>query len=318
MAEVKPVINLVQAREVLAPADIFQRLSEQCRTLNISACDVYGDNSGTPNTSSLRTFEAEVAAFLGKEDAVFLPSGVMAQNIVLAISRQGGRNVFLCHHTSHLLLHEHDAYREILDMECWAVGAEEKHLKIRDAMRFEQVVSTVHAQITAAGHGKAATAISATLPGVLIVECPHREVGGKMTSIEDIEAMSRWCKEHHVHFHMDGARLWEALATYPPSITELFDSLYVSFYKGLGGLAGAMLVGTHSYIEQARVWSRRFGGNLFTLLPYHVAAWQGFRQNTTDVFVARRDYLRAVVAAITQGIHDDAGMCDLYRFSFYT
>ena len=70
-----------------------------------------------------------------------------------------------------------------------------------------------------------------------------------------------------------GARLWEATPAYAPhsraEICALFDSVYVSAYKGLGGLSGALLVGKASFTAQARVWLRRFGGNLYTLVSTH-------------------------------------------------
>jgi threonine aldolase len=61
---------------------------------------------------------------------------------------------------------------------------------------------------------------------------------------------------------------------------EPFESIYVSFYKGLGnGIGGAMLLGNREFCAEARVWLRRFGGNLYSVLPYAVAAWSGFRRN---------------------------------------
>jgi hypothetical protein len=60
-----------------------------------------------------------------------------------------------------------------------------------------------------------------------------------------------------------------------------FDSVYISFYKGLGAISGAMLMGDKAFIAEARVWLRRFGGNLYTLLPYAVSSWKGY----TDKYV---------------------------------
>lgn len=75
-----------------------------------------------------------------------------------------------------------------------------------------------------------------------------------------------------IHLHMDGARIWEASGSQKYdihhtnncqeiilNISKHFDSIYVSFYKGLGGITGAMLLGTNDFISKARVWQRRFG-----------------------------------------------------------
>lgn len=297
MASDSEVVNLFQVRASVTPAETLAKLSADCEALNIDKHDVYGDFNGSSSSSSLRKFEEEVAHYLGKEDAVFLPSGVMAQMIVLAIARSAGRSSFACHHTSHLLLHEHSSFDELLKMHAVVVGGVEKEKLVRDALRFDDAVAAV------------ATAPAPDDVGVLFLECPHREVGGRLTPLEEVARLSRWCAERGVHFHMDGARLWEALPTYAAAsssegnavhaFTGLFDSLYVSFYKGLGGLAGSMLLGSRDYVRAARPWLRRFGGNVFTQLPTQVAAWAGFRENR-DAFTARRDRLREVVAAVAQ------------------
>ena len=79
---------------------------------------------------------------------------------------------------------------------------------------------------------------------------------------------------------MDGARLWESAPFYDcpyAEIASLFDSVYVSFYKGIGAIAGAALVGPEDFIAEARIWQRRHGGNLVHLYPYVLAAREGLR-----------------------------------------
>jgi len=81
-----------------------------------------------------------------------------------------------------------------------------------------------------------------------------------------------------VPVHLDGARLWESQPFYDrphAEIAALADSVYVSFYKGLGGLAGAALAGPADLVAQSRRWRTRHGGTLFTLAPYAVAARRG-------------------------------------------
>ena len=70
--------------------------------------------------------------------------------------------------------------------------------------------------------------------------------------------------------HLDGARLWEAAAGYgrpPAEIAGLFDTAYVSFYKGIGALAGCCLAGPEDVVAEVREWRRRMGGTLFGLWP---------------------------------------------------
>jgi threonine aldolase len=84
--------------------------------------------------------------------------------------------------------------------------------------------------------------------------------------------------ERGARVHLDGARLWESQPFYDrphAEIAALADSVYVSFYKGLGGMAGAVLAGPADLVAQARRWRTRHGGTLFILAPYAIAARRG-------------------------------------------
>ena len=77
-----------------------------------------------------------------------------------------------------------------------------------------------------------------------------------------------------LYYCRDGARLWEASPFYAasagiaiPEICALFDTVYVSWYKGMGALSGASLAGSNAFIEACKPWLRRMGGNLFTVMP---------------------------------------------------
>jgi threonine aldolase len=117
--------------------------------------------------------------------------------------------------------------------------------------------------------------------GALLLELPQREIGGQLPSWDELTAIIHWAREKQVPVHLDGARLWECQPFYGRSYAEiasLFDSVYVSFYKILGGIAGAVLTGSADVIAQARLWQRRHGGNLVQLFPYVLSARQGFRE----------------------------------------
>src|SRR5205823_12945610 len=95
-----------------------------------------------------------------------------------------------------------------------------------------------------------------------------------------------------VKLHLDGARLWEAREFYAPKtlaeIAALFDSVYVSFYKGIGALAGAMLLGSQDFIGEARVWRRRQGGTLVQLHPLVASAAMRFDDQLAKMPAYRR------------------------------
>ena len=114
--------------------------------------------------------------------------------------------------------------------------------------------------------------------GAALLELPLRDAGYLLPSWDELVAFSRACRERGVPLHLDGARIWESaphLGHSPAEIAALADSVYVSLYKGLGGLAGAAVAGPEDEVAQARLWRTRMGGTLFSLLPYAVAALRG-------------------------------------------
>jgi threonine aldolase len=278
----KPIL-LQSPHASLSPAETFRQLADFCEANDVNEWDVYGDFSN-PETY-VRQFEQKVALELGKEDAVFMPSGVMAQSIALLIHSQQKPKRFACHASSHLLIHESDAYRELLNLEAISLETMAAKNSIAPApLDF----ATVETQLTD-------KAIS-----TLILEIPHRELGGKATSWRDVERMRDFCRTNQIAFHCDGARLFEASVAFPgKSVADLakpFDSVYLSFYKGLAGLSGAMLLGSSDFCQEARIWLRRFGGNLYTLLPYVVSAHAGYqkywlRENGALSFLDKKEKL---------------------------
>lgn len=254
----------------MSPEETLRQLAEQCEELGIKTWDIYGDFHLTKTDSFLRRFEGELAKEFQKEDAVFMPSGVMAQSIALLIHSKGiqGRQSFACHATSHLLLHEQKGFSELCQMEAISLPRTEVGIGFGvEPLSYSQIAEYLDT--------KGSENIS-----TLLLELPHRELGGKITPWEDILRLRQLTSTMGIAFHCDGARIFEATTGYgrtPAELAQPFDSLYISFYKGLGGISGAMLLGSKEFCDEARIWLRRFGGNLYTLLPYVVSAWNGYR-----------------------------------------
>ena len=199
--------------------------------------------------------EGRVADLLGKEAALFFPSGTMAQQTALRCwaDESGNRNVGL-HRTSHLEQHEENAYQILHPLKGFPVGDLMSPLRVGD---FQSVAEPL---------------------GSVIIELPQRHSGGILPRWEELEEMRDWCRQQGTRFHVDGARLWECAPYYQRSYREicsLFDSVYVSFAKGLGSIGGAALAGPESLIRQAKVWQRRLGGNLFNLFPLALSSLHG-------------------------------------------
>mmetsp|Transcript_37612 Transcript_37612/g.90055 ORF Transcript_37612/g.90055 Transcript_37612/m.90055 type:complete len:175 (-) Transcript_37612:44-568(-) len=83
--------------------------------------------------------------------------------------------------------------------------------------------------------------------------------------------------------------------------------------RGLGAMSGAMLLGDKPFVDDARVWLRRFGGNIYSVLPYAASAWMGFHMNCLvrdDTFTKRKEKLRSVVKMLTE----DSDVCNFLSF----
>ena len=219
--------------------------------------------------------EREVAGLLGKEAAAFMPSGVMAQQAALrSWVERSPTDAVAVHGLSHFVLHELDALSEL------------HRLRVQH-LTDEPRVATV-ADLDALAGPLAAVS----------VELPLRDAGYLLPSWEELVAFSEAVRDRGVPLHLDGARLWESQPFYDrphAEIAALADSVYVSFYKGLGGMAGAALTGPADLVAQARRWRSRHGGTLFTMLPYAVAARAGLAKRLPRMaaYVARAQELAA-------------------------
>ena len=111
--------------------------------------------------------------------------------------------------------------------------------------------------------------------GALLIELPQRDLGGQQPDWAGLEAQAGWARERGAAVHLDGARLWESAAGYgkpPAEIAALFDTVYVSFYKGLGALPGCCVAGPEDIVAEVREWRHRMGGTLFGLWPNAASA----------------------------------------------
>lgn len=201
--------------------------------------------------------EEVVRALLGKPAAVFMPSGTMAQQIALRVhADRTGRRVVAFHPTSHLELHEDKAYQRLHGLVGRVVGNGRELMTIADLEAIDEPVAAV------------------------LFELPQREIGGRLPAWEDLVAQVEHVRSRGAAVHLDGARLWESGPYYDrplADIAALFDSVYVSLYKGLGGLTGSVLLGDEDLVTEARAWRRRHGGTLFRMWPYAASGLAGLR-----------------------------------------
>jgi threonine aldolase len=134
----------------------------------------------------------------------------------------------------------------------------------------------------------------------LLLELPQRDLGGQLPSWGELAAQLDWARERGAAVHLDGARLWEASAGYdraPAEIAALFDTVYVSFYKGIGALPGCCVAGSAADVAQVREWRQRLGGTLFGMWPAAASALALLPERLAEM-PARLRHAQAIAAAV--------------------
>ncbi len=257
------------ARELLA--DLAAAVPER------AAPDRYGDGD------LVTGLEARVAELLGKESAVLMPSGTMAQQIALRIwcDRRALATVAF-HPLCHLEEHEERGYERLHGLHAVLIGQRERLVGLEDLERLREPIAA------------------------LLLELPQRDLGGRLPEWDDLVAQAEWARGRGVALHLDGARLWESGPYYDrpyAEIASLFDTVYVSLYKGLGGLAGCLLAGPEDFVAEARVWQIRHGGRVFQLFPLAVSGALGL-----DRLLPRMPELLGHARALAAGLRDLPGV----------
>lgn len=214
--------------------------------------------------------EDEVAQLLGKEAALFLPTGIMAQQAALRVlADRRGRNTIAFHPLCHLRTHEENAFARLHGL-------------------FEVVVGSSASPVAPVSLADL-TEISEPV-GALLLELPQRDIGGYLPTWKELCAQVQWARDRGAAVHLDGARLWEAAPYYASSanksladISALFDTVYVSFYKGLGGISGSCVAGDRDVIDEVSLWRTRHGGRPYMLWPYAASALTVLRSRREDM-----------------------------------
>jgi len=236
--------------------------------------DLYGQGD------LINDFERQVAELLGKPAGVFMPSGTMAQQIALRIHADRSHVPHVAFHPlCHLEIHEQKGYQLLHGLHGVLVGSPHRLLTLDDLKQVKEPLAA------------------------LLLELPQREIGGQLPTWDELTAIVNWARERDIALHLDGARLWECQPFYQRSYAEiaaLFDTVYVSFYKILGGITGAMLLGPDNHVSAARIWQRRQGGNLVRMFPFVLSAKQGLemRLDRMAAYHAKAIEIAATLSAI--------------------
>ena len=259
-----------------------------------------GDDGFRDDPTQL-ALEAEIAAMLGKEAALFVPSGVMANQIAIRLQTQPGDEV-LCHAASHILDHEYSGAAAISGVMLRPLDSVDGTLPLADVRH--------HLAMAAAGR-------SAPV-GLICLENTHNDRGGVVLPAGHAAAVAALARPAGVAMHLDGARLFNAAVASgadPAELAAPFDTLSVCMSKGLGAPVGSLLVGTHEHCARG-VRIRRYLGGLMRQTGLLAAARYGLAHHIPRL---AEDHRRAAIlgAALAAIAHVEVvpPQTNLVRFS---
>jgi threonine aldolase len=230
--------------------------------------------------------EERMAALLGKEAAVFMPSGTLANHLALRLLARDGRRV-LVQRESHLYNDEGDCAQQLSGLTLVPLGAGRASFTLAEAA----------AEI--AGPSEARVRLPV---GAISIETPVRRVAGEAFDFAEMRRIARYARERGIGLHLDGARLLiEAVYTgiAPAEYAALFDTVYVSLYKYLNAAAGAILAGPRSLLDGLFHQRRMFGGGLPHVWPYAAVALH-YLDGFAERFAAAAAAADALVGALAE------------------
>ncbi|KAF1999441.1 hypothetical protein P154DRAFT_523246 [Amniculicola lignicola CBS 123094] len=235
-------------------------------SINPAAFDFRSDVTTTPTASMLNaiaqcsllddvfmedtttlSLERFIADLTGKEDALLVLSGTMGNQVALRVHLSAPPQSVICDRRGHVMNYEAGGVASLSQALVQPIDAKnEKYITLEEIQEHAVISDDVHA-------------------------CPTRVIelentlNGTIMPLEEMRRISNWARENDIIVHLDGARLWEAVAAGAGTLIEYCaeaDSVSLCFSKGLGAPIGSILVGTKAFIKRCRWIRKSIGGGL--------------------------------------------------------
>ncbi len=203
--------------------------------------DVYGED---PTVNKL---QERVAGILGKEAALFVPSGVMANQIAIKLQTQPGDEVIV-ETDSHIFNYETAGAAFLSNVQLHTVKGN------RGILQADSIAHAIRSSVY----------YNPKTP-LVCLENTHNKAGGTIYPIEVMKSIYTMARKRNIALHLDGARLWNAAVATgitPKEYAKYCNTISVCFSKGLGAPIGSALAGTRENIEKARTYRKMFGGGM--------------------------------------------------------
>lgn len=201
--------------------------------------DVFGDDP------SVNALQEKAAKMFGKEAALYCPSGTMTNQIAIKVHTKPGDEI-ICDEGSHVYRYEGAGI-------AFNSGASVRLIQgDRGRITADQVLQNINPDD-----------IHCPVSKLVVAENTANRGGGSCYDYKELQKISKACKENQLGFHLDGARLFNALVATgetPKQFGDIFDSISICLSKGLGAPVGSLLLGDQKFIHQARRVRKVFGG----------------------------------------------------------
>jgi len=240
----EPIVRFGGDGEMFEPGAYIEILKQVNATAAITR-DSYG------NGGAVATLEKRFEEITGKEKAIFMPTGTMANQLAIAVLSGENTKVFV-QDLSHVYRDEADAAQSVFQKRLMPLAMGETCFTADELKRAVELLGEL--EVFKSGIG----AIS--------IENPVRRSNGRMVAIEEIRKISEYCRSNNFKLHLDGARIYMASAWSGVSVKEYasyFDTIYISLYKYMGAAAGAVLCGDKKVIEKMPHLVKIHGGTMY-------------------------------------------------------
>jgi threonine aldolase len=232
----RPLIDL-RSDTVTRPTPAMRRAMAEAEVGD----DVFGDDP------TIKTLEARTAELLGKEAAIFVPSGTMSNQIAIALHTRPGDEL-ICDARAHVYVWEAGGIARLSGVTTRTFATKNGLLsldEIQNCIRPDDM------------HYVRTRLIS--------LENTHNRAGGRVHPIESVAQISQWARSHDLAMHLDGARLMNAVVASGVPASQWashFDTVSICFSKGLGAPVGSALAGSEEHIQKAKRLRKLFGGGM--------------------------------------------------------
>jgi threonine aldolase len=229
---------------IYSPTEFIARLGQINQTQPIER-DVYG-NGGCVDELTKR-----FAAIMGKESAIYLASGTLANQLAISVLSGENTKVFV-QETSHVYRDEADAAQSVFGKRLIPLAPNKAYFTANELQ--QSIEEHNQGEVFRSGIG----AVS--------IENPIRRCDGQFVPINEIKKIAAFCKEKGYKLHLDGARIYMAATYAGTSVAEYashFDTVYISLYKYLGAAGGAILCGPKVIIDRMEHLAKIHGGVIF-------------------------------------------------------